>query len=157
MTADLATVGVPQEVAAAVRRVYDECGGHDLAANVLAAARGGDPALHGYFEWDDSAAAEQFRIEQAQALVRRVKVRLIRQDNPEPVIVRAYIASRELPAEDDRPPGSFLAIEEIAGASADQAALMESIRRDVSRLRRKYQSVADFLDLLGDVIGEASS
>ena len=157
MSADLATVGVPSEVAAAVRRVYDECAGHDLAVNVLAAARDGDPALHGYFEWDDSEAAEQYRLAQAQTLVRRVKVRLVRQDNPEPVIVRAYVAARELPAEDDRPPGSFLAIEEIAGATADQAALMESIRRDVTRLRRKYQSVADFLSLLGDVITEEES
>lgn len=152
MSTDLATTGVPTEVAAAVRRIYTECGGHDLASNVLAAAAGGDSALHGYFEWDDSAAAAAYRLEQAQALVRRVKVTIIQQGAPEPISVRAYIAARELPAAEDRQPGSYVAIEEIAGATSEQAALMESIQRDVVRLRRKYQHVSDFLTIVTDAL-----
>jgi hypothetical protein len=132
--------------------VYNECGGHDLAANVLAAAAAGDESLHGYFEWDDTAAAESYRLEQAQALVRRVKVTILSQGAPDPIVVRAYIASRELPADDDRPPGSYVAIEEIAGATSEQAALMESIQRDVIRLRRKYKHVSDFLSIVTEAL-----
>lgn len=146
MTAQLATTGVPTNVARAVHSIYSAHGGDNLAEHVLAAAEAGDPDLRGYFEWDDSAAARAYRLDQAQALVRRVRVTLIREGTPEPITVRAYVSGRDLPSRGDLGPGSYVAIEDVAGAT-DRASLMAAIERDVQRLRRKYAHVADFLQM----------
>ena len=49
-------------------------------AQIVEEAR--DPAspLHDEFEWDDDSAAEQYRMAQAGALVRRLKLTVIRED-----------------------------------------------------------------------------
>jgi hypothetical protein len=41
---------------------------------VLEAARPEESPLHDFFEWDDSAAAEAYRIDQARELIRRVRI-----------------------------------------------------------------------------------
>lgn len=150
MSADIAVVGVPTDVAEAVRGVYVQCAGHDLAGNLLAAAAAGNETLRGYFEWDNDKAAHEWRLTQAEALVRRVKVTLIRGEDQEPITVRAYIARRELPQSADTKPGSFVAIEDIAGATEQEAALVESIRRDLRRLQAKYRHVQDFLSIVSE-------
>lgn len=153
MSGDVAVTGVPAPVAEAVRAVYLRCGGANLAGSILEAAREGNEALRGYFEWDDTEAAEQWRLAQAQSLVRRVKVTLIRSADTDPITVRAYIAARELPS-NEAPAGSFVAIEELAGESDRQAALMQSIARDMARLRAKYRHVGDFLQIASELLAE---
>lgn len=153
MSAEIAVIGVSQEVAAAVRKVYDDCGGDNLVSNLLQAAERGDEALRAYFEWDDKKAAHEYRLVQAENLVRRVRVKLIRAEDSAPVVVRAYIARRELPAKEEASPsGSYVAIEDIAGASDQEAALVASIRRDVQRLQSKYRHVKDFLSIVTDAL-----
>lgn len=51
-----------------------ENGGRLTATDVVEAARIETSPLHRYFEWDDDAAAEAYRIEQARRLIRSVKV-----------------------------------------------------------------------------------
>jgi hypothetical protein len=41
---------------------------------VLEAARDEESPLHRFFEWDDSTAAEAYRVEQARDLIKKVKV-----------------------------------------------------------------------------------
>ena len=41
---------------------------------VVADARNVTSPLHGYFTWDDTEAANQFRLEQARTLIRNIKV-----------------------------------------------------------------------------------
>lgn len=152
--AELEVVGVPQAVAAAVREVYLATGGQGLTAAVLEAAKDQTSALHGYFEWSDDKAAVAYRLSQAEDLVRRIKVKIIKADASPPIRVRAYISNRELPATSpgDTVAGSYTAIEELAGGTAAELALLESINRDVMRLRQKYKSVTDFLEVVTDIL-----
>jgi hypothetical protein len=57
-----------------VQRLATEHGGVVTPAQVVEAAR--DPAnpLHEEFEWDDSVAAEQWRLAQARTLIRSIRV-----------------------------------------------------------------------------------
>jgi len=55
-------------------------GGVLYPADVVEAARNPNSAMHSQFEWDDSEAAEAYRLQQARALIRRVKVNVIRSD-----------------------------------------------------------------------------
>lgn len=49
--------------------------------SVLEEGRNTDSPIHGEFEWDDTAAAEKYRLEQATQLIRHV--RIVREDEPE--------------------------------------------------------------------------
>jgi len=151
---ELETFGVPKAVAEAVREVYLETGGNDMVAAVLDRAQDPMSALHTYFEWDDDAAARAYRLSQATDLIRRVKVRIIRPDAAEPIRVRAYVSNRELPADSpgDTLPGSYTAIEEISGGTAAELMLLASIERDVQRLRQKYRSVTDFIEVASELL-----
>lgn len=148
--------GVPQAVAEAIREAYDLEDGQRLAEHVLAKAEAGDPRLRGYFEWDDDKAGAAYRLQQAGALVRRVKVTVIREPELPPVQVRAYVARRELTSEAENiEPGGFVAIEAVAGRTAYEASVQDSIRRDLLRLQRKYDNTATLFELAAEVFGEA--
>jgi len=49
--------------------------------DVVEAARNPNSSLHTYFTWDDTEAAESYRLQEARALIRRVKVNVIRTDD----------------------------------------------------------------------------
>lgn len=145
---ELQIAGVSAPVAAALRDVYEEHGADLVPATVVEVARDPESPLHGFFEWDNTAAAAAYREVQAQNLIRRVHVLLIRENDPEPIKVRAWVPNRFLPlAEGDDLPasGGYRAIEDIAGAS-DAEAILEAIRRDMARLRRKYSASQEYFD-----------
>lgn len=58
-----------------LRKIEDR-NGRLTAESVLEAARSPKHPLHGHFEWDDSAAAHHWRIEQARRLIRGVQVQV---------------------------------------------------------------------------------
>lgn len=55
-------------------------GGVIHPADVVEAARDPGSAMHRQFEWNDGEAAEAYRLQQARALIRRVKVNVVRSD-----------------------------------------------------------------------------
>lgn len=67
--------GCSAEVANAVMDEMEEKLGRDVEAqDVLDAARPEKSPLHGLFTWDDSKAAEQFRLSQARCVIRCLRV-----------------------------------------------------------------------------------
>lgn len=64
------------EVVEAVKELEDRQG-RLLPSEVLNAARNEDSPLHGFFEWDESLAAEAYRLEQARELIRRIKIEVV--------------------------------------------------------------------------------
>ena len=57
---------------------------------VLEASRPSDAPLHGEFEWDDAAAAEQYRVQQAGYLIRMIAVEVDQAERSEPM--RAFVS-----------------------------------------------------------------
>lgn len=57
-----------------LERLAEERGGRITAADVLGAATTPESPLHAYFEWDDSAAAKAYRLDQARYIVRSIRV-----------------------------------------------------------------------------------
>lgn len=149
-------VGVSRAVADAVQEVYEATGGEQLAQAVVDHARDVNSPLHPHFEWDDHVAAEAHRLWKSAQLIRRVRIKVVPVDDPRPVLVRRYVANVELPATPERSPegGSYTAIEHVAGDTAAQVALMQSIERDVARLQAKYASVGDFARIVRDLLPE---
>jgi hypothetical protein len=66
--------GVKPDVAAAALRAISKEHGGLSAPTVVEAARPKSHPLHPAFEWDDGAAAEAYRCEQARLLMRSIRV-----------------------------------------------------------------------------------
>lgn len=49
--------------------------------DVVEAARNPNSSMHSYFTWDDTEAAAAFRLQEARALIKRVKVDVVRSDD----------------------------------------------------------------------------
>lgn len=61
---------------------------------VVEAAKPIGSPLHDHFEWDDGTAAHEFRLTQARALVRNIRV-VINKDTPKERKIRVFVHSRE--------------------------------------------------------------
>lgn len=62
--------------------------GKITAENVLKIASNEDSSLHGLFEWDDTKAGQQYRLQQARNVINNIEVKIIT-DN-EPVFISVY-------------------------------------------------------------------
>lgn len=115
---------ITQETVKALEDIADKQG-RLTPMGVLDAAQDNDSPLHGFFEWDDSVAAKEWRVEQARDLIRRVKI-VVTVDEVEYKVVK-YIRDAEAP---------------------------ESHQGYIETLRIKKKNVAATLkDELGQVIG----
>ena len=65
--------------------------GRLTSEEVLRSARDPDCPLHPAFEWDDTAAAEAYRLEQARYLIRSIEVVVAKPDAPAAPI-RAFVS-----------------------------------------------------------------
>jgi two-component system cell cycle response regulator CtrA len=102
-SADAGAIGpVLQEIAAA---------GDITVSAVVEAAKSTNSPMHGYFEWDDSLAAHQFREGQAREIIQSVRVRFVSAGKE--YATRAYnvvVKNDSLPREPkvvDLPPSPF--------------------------------------------------
>jgi len=69
---------VPRKAVVDELRRLQKRSGRLLPEDVVRQAENPDNSLHPYFEWDDSLAAHQYRIAQAESLIRRVRIHLVR-------------------------------------------------------------------------------
>ncbi len=93
----------------------------ELARSVVKKARAKRSVLHGYFEWDDSIAAEEYRINQAMHLV--AAVRLVNPDE----------------GEDERPQRAFVTIRVENGGFGYYT--LDEILSDDALRKRRYQEL----------------
>lgn len=83
---------VDAQVAGEALEVIREKNDGDLTADtVVDAARRKRSPLHKEFEWDDEAAAEEFRKEQARDLIRHIKVVYMETGDKDEQTIRAYV------------------------------------------------------------------
>ena len=63
-----------EEKAAILREIAEKHGGNLDPKDVVEEAKASSHPLHDYFEWRDKIAGGQFRIDQARALIRSVRI-----------------------------------------------------------------------------------
>lgn len=108
---------------------------------VLETARDPGHVLHGQFEWDDTQAAERYRLDQARALIRSFKV-VYREDDQEQRRVRAYVST----VSEDGP--VYRATEEVLSDDFSRQLLLRGLERELAALRRKYGHLEEFATLV---------
>lgn len=125
--------------------------GHLTPELVVDAARPEHSPLHDLFEWDDSVAGERWRREQARHLIIQCRV-TVQTGEDQRVSVRRYTA---LPInEDPSLPHRYVPTEDAL--RTDRDLVIAQAKTELDRLRRKYEALVDFDEVLRDVLDEHS-
>lgn len=114
-------------------------------AQILEKARDTSTELHKCFEWDDTAAAEKYRLQQARQIVCHLVIRETIQENKPPI---RFLY---------KPDGAtgYQATRMIVQNQDSYQNLLKSAMRDLESLRKKYHSLTE-LESVFDAIEELS-
>ena len=106
------------------------------AHDVVEYARDPDSALHSSFTWDDSEAAEQYRLEQARRVIRTVKITVPEKKD---VQIRAFVS---VPSNrySDNPVYTVV----TRTSEEERAEVVAEVWRELRRLKAKHRDFAEF-------------
>lgn len=119
------------------------------AEDVVEFARHPDTALHSKFEWDDSLAAERYRLWQARKVI-AVYVTVVAQ-NTTPV--RAYVSLKDDREEDG---GGYRRLEDVLADPVRRSKLLEEALSEANSWKAKYRHLKE-LEGIFAAIEEASA
>lgn len=113
--------------------------GHLTAEAVVSDAANPKSPLHSRFEWDNSKAAHEHRLEQARALIRSVRVEV--QTERRVVSVVRYVR--------DPAAGKVQGYVETLRLRDEKALALEAIRNEARRVVAALERMQDVADVLG--------
>ena len=119
-------------------RLTREHGGELRPQVVVDAAREESSPLHAMFDWDDSTAAEKYRLWQARTII-RVTVQYQPLGNREPVLTRVF-ASLTSHREDD---SGYRVMVDVMGDVDLRAQLLADARAEMKRFAAKYRHLVE--------------
>lgn len=134
------------EVGARIDLLRQQCSGEITPRDVVDDARNPNSPLHSFFEWDDSSAAEQYRLSQARCLIRSVVAVYTQPDKPA-VRTRMYVHINE--------PGAqhYREVSHAMSRSETRNAVLRRAWRELQAWRKRYAILKEFSDLI-EVIDE---
>ena len=124
-------------------------GGQLTAAAVLKDARSKRSPLHDFFQWDDAAAAEQFRLRQAAYLLRSITIEVTKDDRP-PIRVRAFYHIDP----DEEEGGHYAPLAVVVDRPEYREQLLARAVKELREMRRRYRMLQE-LDRIWAAIEEA--
>lgn len=114
--------------------------------DVVKDARNPNSPLHSFFEWDDSEAAEQYRLKQARGLIRAVVAVFVRPDAPA-IRAKAYVHIPEPTVP------HYRATEHAMSLQKTRTMVLQRAWRELQAWRERYKDLQEFAGLI-DVIDE---
>lgn len=116
------------------------------------ASRDPSAPLHSYFEWDNSAAAEQHREDQARKLLRSLVVVFVRNDTeaPQPPI-RAMVRLKEAVREGADPPKSYIPINKVMSDVDLRDRYRRQAFNELCNWRDRYADIEDFARVFAEI------
>lgn len=110
--------------------------------DVLDEAKDETSPLHKHFEWDDTAAADKYRRDQARHLIQKCKITLIEN---EPVSIRAFVSLQS----DRDSGGGYRLTSEVVTDERRKQELLHDIQLTIARWTQKMHLLdGDIADLL---------
>lgn len=124
----------------ALEKIRQDNGGEFCAEDVVKAARSKKSPLHSAFEWDDTAAANEYRLSQAGTLRRSFDVRYA--EAPD-VPARAYEISRVVHSPGGKAKKYFSSTDEVLADPERRAAVLTDALRQLQALRAKFRHLQE--------------
>lgn len=129
-----------------IRKLY-EANGELTAPMVLDSARPDDAPLHGYFQWDDALAAEEYRLDQARALIRRVTFIVAPQDDAPSGIVREFQTVTDVSGGEPR--RVYKRVTDLS--DEERKEVLERMRRSIASLVSTYRNYSEFWQVIREL------
>ena len=127
--------------------------GGDLSpADVVEAARDKKSPVHSYFEWDDSIAAEKWRIEQARQLIIAVEVTWKEPEGPREVEVKVHSGPAFVNVE--RNGTGYQSFREMIRTPEGRAKVMQRALEDLLAIQERYDVIANELGTVRSAIAD---
>lgn len=108
------------------------------AQSIVEAARDPSHVLHDDFEWDDSKAGEAFRLVQAEGLIRRYKITVIREDRESKkvkvMVTRGAVSRPSLRGKD----GGYEMLEDVLKDPVKREEMLGQALKELDAMRKKY-------------------
>lgn len=142
------TRGVPANMAYQRLEVIKVNNGGDLTADkVVSDAKETDSPLHTMFEWDDSAAAEAYRISQAKEVIRSLQI--VFEDGPKGGVRTYEIVHTG--TENRKPVNVFRSIEDVLEDPRARAELLGRAFREADAFKNRYQLLQELAGVIGAI------
>ena len=120
-----------------------------MVDDVLNAAQDKHCVLHKHFEWDDTVAAEQYRREQARALIQKCKITIASAPD---VAVRAFVSLTE----DQRSGGGYRITADVLSDEQLREQMLYDIQITIGRWKQKLHlldtETAEIVEQLSKVV-----
>lgn len=113
---------------------------------VLEDAKNKTSPLHGYFEWDDSLAAEKWRVTQANYLLRSIEIVVTRSDGTEMQVRQYYSIIEETEQGQTQ---SYYMLGVVLNDAEKRAAVIADAFREVENWRLRYEQYSEFNEICG--------
>jgi len=124
------------QLVAELEKVRNRHGGILRAEDVVEFARNERTALHGQFEWDDTEAAAQFRLDQARKVIRMTLTILpgLGDDRPQQMYV-------SLLSDRIQPKGGYRPLADVISDEDQREQLLRQALCEMRTFRRKYEAL----------------
>lgn len=127
----------PQVIGEALTKISAATNGKLTPSAVVEAARNRRHPLHRFFEWDDTAAAEKWRQDQARGLIRCVRI-----DAGDEPPAPAFLSIA------DRSGTAYRPLAEVLSSVELQLAVLSQAERDLAAFEKRYRDFSDICDLV---------
>lgn len=128
------------EVGQHLELLRQQCKGELTPKDVVDDARNPNSPLHSFFEWSDSEAAEQWRLQQARGLIRSVVAIYVQEDKPA-TRVRAYVHVPEPSAPHYRDSGQAMSMKKTRDL------VLQRAWRELQAWRKRYADLKQLSEL----------
>ena len=135
-----AKVDSADEVGQHLERLRETFHGELTPEDVVADARNHNSPLHSFFEWDDSAAAEQYRVQKACGLIRGVVAIVVGGEQPAKQ-VQAFV---HVP--DPQEP-HYRATDHAMSQEQTREMILRQAWKEFQSWKRRYQHLDELADL----------
>lgn len=128
----------------ALKEIARRDGGLLRPASVVDAARDEKSPLHGAFEWDDTEAAQKYRLLQAQSLIRSFKVEIERNGQTLTVPVFVGVSTDRTGDKADNP---YRMLEQVVEKPDLMAVAVRDAIDQLEALRKRYAHLQELADV----------
>ena len=112
--------------------------------NFLNESRSKTSPTHALFEWNDSIAAEKYRLEQAGQVIRMITVSISAADNEEPKTIRAFVNSQP----DNITKGRFINILSGMNNEETRRVIIANAMAELKQFEKKYALYTEFTEVI---------
>lgn len=134
-------------IVAELKRLAQAHGGELQPRAVVEAARSEDSPLHEQFDWNDSTAAHQWRLQQARQLIRTV-VTYEQVGNGDKVPVRVFVSLTPDREHDD---GGYRVSVDVMSDATLRGQLLSDARAEMIRFKEKYRQLQELAEVFSAI------